>query len=549
MSEDLSIQQKRPSAMPYMLGGAAVGTGVGLGVNHWTNFAKGTPMTHEDIIKEVNDTTAFSKRTAEGVEHAATWKEVGEKHAAWQAAEEGVKTAELGTPKDANLVAKMEKATKDKEKFIEDFVKNEKNVAKKAVTGKLHVVTPDEIQALGSAIKAEEAAEVNRLIADYNAALKNAKATVDRSAYNGFSNTVRGSFKQIDMAARADKGLLAYLGFDKRAKAVANEVKNLETQIAKLYPEIQLSETKRIAAEMKKAGLDYSKSSKKQVNKFLQGLNNNIAEQRKALLTEILGEKVQVPVIDKATGKVKETISSYANVERISQIEQKYIDSLARFDANPEVIKAGGRSSIKSVKHYQAQISKLDKKAADYATKLKDLQKLETLAKRLENIERTHTNGINKFVDGISYAKQQTTKINNAIEQAVAKQRGKLERFTNKEGRSALKELLFPVKEAAEINVEEATVRAKEAFSKTEAGKTLAQLEQKFASAAEREVNKEAVALAKERAATARGEFEKTAKSLGEKYLKGGKAKWIAPVVGAVALGVGAMMLRPKNNA
>ena len=91
MSDDLSIQQKRPSAMPYMLVGGAAGAGAGYVVNE--KFIS-KPMSHEEIIAEVNSKDAFTKRTAEGVEHAGSWNEVKTKMGELEAAKAELAKAE-----------------------------------------------------------------------------------------------------------------------------------------------------------------------------------------------------------------------------------------------------------------------------------------------------------------------------------------------------------------------------------------------------------------------------------------------------------------------
>ncbi len=564
MTDEMTIKQ-RPSAMPYLLGGAALGTAGGFVANATVPYLKGKAMTHEDIIKEVKDTTSFSNRTAEGAEHAASWKEVGEKHAAWQTAEAEVKTAELGVPKDAKLVAEMEQATKDKNKYIEDFIANERKAANKSVTGGIHVATPNEIQSLGSSLKAEEATEVNRLLEEYRQAVETAKTDKTAKVAKGskkapvgqknaatladdltkFQQKIRLSYQKIDSAARADKSMLRFIGYDSRKKAVNEVVEALRGEIEALYPTVSASDTQRIQHELQKTGS--KKTGKKAVNDILRKINEPILEQRKALLDEILGEKKLVEVVDKATGK-KQTISTYANVENFMRVEEAYHNGIARFDADSAVKKAGGRSKIQSVSYYQDKINKLKGKKNPDIKAIKNFENLQRLAERLEKIESSHTNGMNRILNSTSYAKQQATKINNAVQLQVGKQIGALQRFANQEGRSALKELLFPATEAVEINVEEVTTRAKEAFAKTEAGKTFADLEQRYAAATERTVNKEILAAAKEKAATAKSELEKLAKELGEKYCKG-KAKWIAPVVGAAVLGLCALGLRPKAEA
>ena len=62
-------------------------------------------------------------------------------------------------------------------------------------------------------------------------------------------------------------------------------------------------------------------------------------------------------------------------------------------------------------------------------------------------------------------------------------------------------------------------------------------------------VDDKLVKAAEEKVGTAKGELEKAAKALGEKFTKGGKAKWIAPVAGAAILGLAALGLRPKADA
>jgi hypothetical protein len=61
-------------------------------------------------------------------------------------------------------------------------------------------------------------------------------------------------------------------------------------------------------------------------------------------------------------------------------------------------------------------------------------------------------------------------------------------------------------------------------------------------------VDEEAVKAAKSKLETAKGDLEKAAKSLGEKCSKGGKAKWIAPAIGAAAAAIAALAIRPSSK-
>lgn len=541
MTEDLSMKQ-RPSAMPYLLTGAALGTGAGIAANHTIPQLKGTPMSHEDIIKTVKDSAEFSKKTAEGAEHATTWKEVGEKYELWQKEEKGV-------PKDEKLVQKYNDAVKEKEAELKKLVEQERKVAGKPAGGGIHIATANEIQALGNALKAEEATEVNRLLVEYRQAVETAKSDMTAKAPKGqknaatladdltkFQQKIKVSYQKIDRAARADKSMLSFIGYDSRKKAVNEVVEALKSEIEALYPTVSASDTQRIQYELQKAGI--KKTGRKATNDILRKLNEPILEQRKALLDEILGEKKLVEVVDKATGK-KQTISTYANVESFMQVEEAYQNGIARFDADAAVKKAGGRSNIKSVSYYQEKINKLKAKKNPDAKTIKNLENLQRLAERLEKIESSHTNGMNRILNGTSYARQQATKINNAVQQQVGKQIGALQRFANQEGREALKELLFPATEAVEVNMTEVRAKALERFNNSTLGEKFAGIEKQYLEAAERTVDKEA-------AATAKANFEKEASALGKKYCKG-KAKWIAPVAGAVVLGLCALGLRPKE--
>ena len=82
MADDLTIQaqvqpqvKRKDNTLPYTIGGAVVGGLGGYGIN----YAVQKPMSHEDIIKTIQDSTQFSERTKEGAPEAATWQTVKEK--------------------------------------------------------------------------------------------------------------------------------------------------------------------------------------------------------------------------------------------------------------------------------------------------------------------------------------------------------------------------------------------------------------------------------------------------------------------------------------
>lgn len=61
MTDEMTVQGNRPSAMPYAVGGAAIGATTGYFAANKLPFKKPMYASYEDIIREVNDTTDFSK--------------------------------------------------------------------------------------------------------------------------------------------------------------------------------------------------------------------------------------------------------------------------------------------------------------------------------------------------------------------------------------------------------------------------------------------------------------------------------------------------------
>lgn len=125
MTDEMTIQQRRSPLVPTVLG-AGAGSVIGYGVGHWMT----KPMTHEDIIKDINDTTTFSNRVKEGAPEAATWQEVKNKADEVAKLKGALEEAKLGELKDTNLADDIAKTEKEIEDKIADLTK-EKTVTKK----------------------------------------------------------------------------------------------------------------------------------------------------------------------------------------------------------------------------------------------------------------------------------------------------------------------------------------------------------------------------------------------------------------------------------
>lgn len=128
MSDELTIQpqiqQPKSSNTPLYTGVGAVAGGLaGYGINR----AMKKPMSHDDIIAEVNSKDKFEARTKEGAPEASTWKEVQAQ--ANEVAELKKQAAEAGKPiLDENNPAKKayDKAVSDKQSAYDKLFNEEK---------------------------------------------------------------------------------------------------------------------------------------------------------------------------------------------------------------------------------------------------------------------------------------------------------------------------------------------------------------------------------------------------------------------------------------
>ena len=92
MTDEMQVQQQRPSVAPWLVGGAAVGVPAGLAVNHYW----GPKVTPEDLVKEMTDKDKVEIRTKEGAKEAASFKDLEAKVKELEAAKKELAEAEKG---------------------------------------------------------------------------------------------------------------------------------------------------------------------------------------------------------------------------------------------------------------------------------------------------------------------------------------------------------------------------------------------------------------------------------------------------------------------
>ena len=141
MADDLTIQaqvqqpqvKRKDNTLPYTIGGAAVGGVAGYGIN----YAVQKPMSHEDIIKTVKDTTQFSERTKEGAPEAATWQTVKEKADEVETAKKELEAASKPVvPANSNEQKIYDDAVKAKEDAYKKLFDTKKAELEGATSGK-----------------------------------------------------------------------------------------------------------------------------------------------------------------------------------------------------------------------------------------------------------------------------------------------------------------------------------------------------------------------------------------------------------------------------
>lgn len=579
MTDEMRIQQ-RPSAMPYLLGGAAVGAGAGLGVNQWTNFTKGTPMTHEDVIAEVNAKDKFEARTADGAKEAASWKEVGAKQDALKAAEEELAAAKKGSPIDTKYATELEAAKNARQAEFDKLLEAEK--AKVGGTTVTQMPTAEEMR-LG--IKGDDASKVAK-------------------DFNHYNTTLRPEYENARKAVETNPGVAGHKEYDAAKKAKTGFQSSVETYYA--------DAATNAAEKNPKTRTATARSLEKRLDTIAA---NEFRYPTKAeIMKQAFKEGQMVPAKGRWASLAPDFVDAKGN-KYVLKDGVKYKDLLANAKAGVDAQRASLISEITATEaEYITAKQNLDtfgkksefratgKKGGpnpNYVCNLADINGKDAVKTYTEQ-QRV----MNKFLEGKKLTpKEQTTlrsiettfghdpktiagskKITAQLESRIALAQeyagldaakkaaiGGQSRIglyeaqmeeaiqSNKDVKNAAKKIKnlakkYGINVEATASVDEAKLKEiVEGKLKGSAFETrIATAQKAFDDAVAKgatKVDDAAVKALEEKVGTAKGELEKAAKALGEKFTKGGRAKWIAPVAGAAILGLCALGLRPKADA
>lgn len=627
MTNEMTIQQ-RPSALPYMLGGATIGTGAGLVANATVPYLKGSTMSHSDIVSEMNDKDKFEARTKDGVDGADTWKEAKKKQEAVATAEAELKKAkEPSLPDSAKEAQELQDAKDKLSKELEKLTNQEKARLESgntttAVYKKGKIIPFSEIPATklptGNLEKGNKPFKGNQCELLYNTLtsdLKKAEANLEAKVNAGLGtektkmvdliengskhavNDLKGTTPEQIAKYFAEKETTtghAWLGTKKTVLTPQyNRAMNLAAihypdptaltpeqfmQIGKEYnPSEKLPkgwtttpvtvknasgrlETKIIAFDDEAASqlLDAKKAEVKALrtqaaDEIFTNMQKYVAlDSRKANLLNEIEKGISAEVADK-TGL--RTVTGGVDKLNMSQIIAEGNGALS------------GPAGATSAKGYSADIARISEAIRNKATTLPSglngkytgatLQESLEQATSRRSVYRSYVaqekalnNEIKATLQENPIIREYDTKISDMMskDKAVLKARARLAKcFPNLFGETST------TTTTTKLTAEEIVAKAKD-YAEKNVGQSLkddvAKYQSLYDEAAKKggKVDDAAVKTAEEKVATAKSEFEKATKELGEKYLKGGKAKWIAPVVGAVALGLGALALRPGSK-
>lgn len=578
MTDEMTIQQRKSPLVPTVLG-AAAGTGIGYGVGHLMT----KPMTHDDIIKDINDTTTFSNRVKEGAPEAATWQEVKNKADEVAGLKEKLAQAEKGVPTDTKLKADLEAAQKNYDSELEKLMKS-KNGGSETITSKF----PSR-KVLETELSTSEFKQIEPYLQRYEAAQK-------RLRKKGMKGTpVETEFRTLKTTKESLE--TSYGKIVKYYKALSDKNKSKYDPLKDKFTSKEINSLVDARLPKNYSSYDYKKFAEmrdKFGSEIFEFSETPVSGAHKKM-NPTTGKYEWITVNKDALNSARETMRENfaSNIEKMKELSIK-VDKLEEefFEANKDDLK-DIKKPIKSVKDLKnLKEPKRLKELLDGmdVLKLSIEKKVEsypvTLGTGSSSITFNNEKQLEKFVKQIELELELSKKlsyevgiinreaysiINEDIAVKTAKEKLQdkiandsgikraLDKFDELNGRYATdseKALHEKVKGLMDVKPSE-TVPAmtrEEAIKKLESShvaKKLAEKQELFDNAVKEgktKVDDAAVKTAKEALENGEKSLKEMAESLGKKITKGPN-KWVAAGIGAAALGLATLLaVNSKNN-
>ena len=578
MTDEMTIQQRKSPLVPTVLG-AAAGAGGGALVGHLMT----KPMTHDDIIKDINDTTTFSNRVKEGAPEAATWQEVKNKADEVAGLKEKLAQAKKGVPTDTKLKADLEAAQKNYDSELEKLMKP-KNGGSETITSKF----PSR-KVLEAELSTSEFKQIESYLQRYEAAQKNLRkkgmiGTPVETEFKTLKNTKKSLMTTYGDIVKhyntlSDKNKSKYDPLKDRF--TSKEINSLvDARLPKNYSSYDY---KQFAEMRDKFGSEIFEFSETSVSGAYKKMNPTTGKYEWITINK--------DALNSARETMRENFAS--NIEKMKELSIKF-DKLEKefFEANKDDLKDIYKpiKSVKDLKNLQKpkdlkksldglDVIKLsiEKKMKSYPVTLgtgasaltfKDENQLEKFVKQIKLeldlskklgyeagiLEREVQSIINEDIAVKTAKEKLQDKIAN--DKSIKRALDKFDELNGRHASDSEKALHEKVKGLMDVKPSE-TVPAmtrEEAIKKLEGSdvaKKLAEKQELFEKAVKEgktKVDDAAVKTAQDAFDAGEKSLKEMAESLGKKMTKGPN-KWVAAGIGAAALGLATLLaVNSKNN-
>ena len=255
MSDEMMVQNSRPSATPYLLGGAVVGGLGGYELAKRKDFGIKTKAykSWEDAVKDANKEDKFvSKQAGKEGENAANWKKVQEQRKAVADAEKAVKDAAgdlAGSEEIINYEKKISEVAGKENEMLQKLISGETKIGDKAL---IDTLTEDEQNKVYDAFK-----NANKD--------KEFKVGEETKKVANLTNEEIKGLKEFKEYAKTDETLVSKAKETKEYKKIAEDAKkDLEELLNKIKAKIS-----DFNIETYKNALDKLKNAKDDAKKIL----------------------------------------------------------------------------------------------------------------------------------------------------------------------------------------------------------------------------------------------------------------------------------------